>query len=112
MRPTLRYGSRGPDVADLQREFDRLPSRLPRLQPDGIYGAKTTGRVRELQSGHGLVSDGVTGPMTWKLLGELLAALRPGAIPSEPTHTVGSPGVAAVDPQRTRVLNLDPAVTV
>lgn len=104
MHPTLRYGSRGSDVVDLQNGLNRLPSRLARLQSDGVYGAKTLGRVRELQSSHRLVPDGITGPKTWKLLSDLLAAVQGGGMPATPKPTASSPGASAGDPQRTQVL--------
>ncbi len=66
--------------------------------------SKTLGRVRELQSSHRLVSDGITGPKTWKLLTDLLAALQQGGMPAAPK--VSSPGAAGVDPQRIHVLTI------
>jgi hypothetical protein len=78
--PTLRYASRGNEVSKLQQGLNLLPTALPRLAIDGIYGAKTTARVQELQRANQLTPDGVVGPLTWDLLAKLLAQL-PAGIP-------------------------------
>lgn len=59
--PTLRRGSRGPDVVTLQ-------TRLGGLVADGIFGPATERAVRSYQSSHGLVADGIVGPKTWASL--------------------------------------------
>ena len=59
-RPTLRRGSQGDDVADLQK--------LLGVTPDGHFGAQTEVAVRNRQSKEGLVPDGIVGPKTWALL--------------------------------------------
>ncbi len=58
VQPTLRMGSRGTAVKDLQE-------RLGGLAVDGDFGPKTAARVRWFQSERGLVSDGIVGPKTW-----------------------------------------------
>jgi peptidoglycan hydrolase-like protein with peptidoglycan-binding domain len=55
--PTLRRGSRGAEVAMLQRQLG--------LNDDGIYGPQTEAVVRAYQSSHGLTADGVVGRQTW-----------------------------------------------
>lgn len=97
MNPTLRFGSRGAAVSKLQGGLNLMPSKLPHLAPDGIYGAKTTSRVREFQQAQKLSSDGVTGPLTWQSLLDLLAKVGPGTIPALPS-------VGAADPRRAVVL--------
>ena len=62
----------GPDVAELQNGLNRLPTQLPALAPDGIFGMRTHTRVQELQRTHQLTSDGIVGPMTWELFTRLL----------------------------------------
>jgi peptidoglycan hydrolase-like protein with peptidoglycan-binding domain len=75
--PTVRWGSHGDAVVDLQtrlagRGYD--PGTI-----DGDFGPRTDGAVRQFQADHGLVADGVVAPMTW-------GALEPAPVPvPEPT---------------------------
>lgn len=71
--PTLRWGSIGQDVRNLQAALNLWPgsTRQP-LNADGIFGPKTNARVREYQQGNHLVCDGIVGPLTWGALAELL----------------------------------------
>ena len=78
---TIRYGARGSDVADLQQGLNKMPSMLPHLSVDGIYGSNSVGRVQELQRQHRLVSDGIVGPLTWGLFFQLLKQLGGGSGP-------------------------------
>lgn len=57
----LRVGSRGPAVAQLQRDLTRLG--YP-LAADGIFGPKTDAAVRRFQRDRGLTADGIVGPRT------------------------------------------------
>jgi hypothetical protein len=65
---TLRRGSRGEDVTDLQNRLNTAGSADPALAPDGIFGRLTQAAVREYQSTHDLVPDGIVGPLTWASL--------------------------------------------
>lgn len=78
--PTLRRGSSGELVRDLQR---LLNSALPVLDEgthpdtliaDGRFGPATEARVRKYQEEHGLSADGIVGPKTWSKLGKSLWA--------------------------------------
>lgn len=72
-RPTLRHGSTGAPVRDLQ---DRLVSLgYPVGAVDGSFGARTRGAVLAFQADHDLTSDGVVGPATRDALDR--AARRP-----------------------------------
>ena len=55
--PTVRFGSTGETVKELQRELG--------VVADGIFGKITLGALRGFQSTHGLVVDGICGPVTW-----------------------------------------------
>lgn len=60
-KPTLRLGSKGPDVAYLQRL-------LGMKEQGGTFNAETRNTVIEFQKARGLVADGVVGPYTWSAL--------------------------------------------
>ncbi len=82
-KPTLRSGSRGTAVVDLQRRlaaagFNPGPA-------DGSFGPKTLAAVKAFQAARGLEVDGIVGPKTW---GKLLAA--PATSPSGASGTTGS----------------------
>jgi hypothetical protein len=87
-KPTLREGSRGPDVVTLQNALNIIfkhedPSgRDPdRITPDGVYGPRTTARVASLQR-HAtpwfgrIPDDGVCGSQTWRKIGYILTGMR------------------------------------
>ena len=61
-KQTIKQGSRGPLVAEVQEKLDINPA-------DGIFGPGTARIVKEWQSQNGLVADGIVGPKT---LGKLL----------------------------------------
>jgi peptidoglycan hydrolase-like protein with peptidoglycan-binding domain len=69
--------SAGDDVKEVQRLLNAWYPKLSRLAVDGYFGAKTTDRVRYLQSKAGIAVDGFVGKTTW---GRILD----GAHPSKP----------------------------
>ena len=76
--PTLRMGSRGSSVVELQtllRNAGFNPGAI-----DGIFGNMTHSEVIAFQRSKGLVQDGIVGVMTWTALG-----VNCGATP--PSHT-------------------------
>lgn len=64
-RATLRCGSRGDEVALLQRKL-RACGFI--LAVDGIFGPMTREAVRSYQAQRGLMVDGIAGPVTWAAL--------------------------------------------
>lgn len=58
-RPTLRRGSSGEAVSELQRHLG--------LSVDGSFGPATEAAVRAFQRTKNLVPDGIVGPKTWAL---------------------------------------------
>jgi len=65
-RPTLRRGSRGPDVVHLQRQ---LGSRNPAFRwRNGIFGPQTEAEVKAHQRRSRITVDGIVGPQTWRTL--------------------------------------------
>jgi peptidoglycan hydrolase-like protein with peptidoglycan-binding domain len=84
MMALLTLGSAGAEVKQLQEFLNRLPTALPRLEPDGQFGSRTQARVREFQGDNGLSPDGVIGPFTLaaieeavRLLGRLMPLPKP-----------------------------------
>lgn len=67
--PTLKKGSTGHVVKDLQQKLNYLGYTLI---ADGDFGAKTENAVRLFQKSKGLVADGIVGAKTWTKLMEKL----------------------------------------
>ncbi len=63
---TLKNGSRGDDVKELQRLLTEAGFQCGAA--DGIFGAATRKAVIEYQNSKGLVADGIVGEKTWKAL--------------------------------------------
>ena len=61
---TLRRGSRGAKVTELQMALIDLGYGAQVGSADGVFGGMTTAGVRAFQSANGLTADGVVGPMT------------------------------------------------
>lgn len=81
-RPTLRMGSRGEAVTELQLLLSfrgYLPGPI-----DGIFGPMTQSAVTSFQRDQGLAVDGIVGPITWNAL---LSGI-PWKIDDEPVSTV------------------------
>jgi hypothetical protein len=64
--PMLRRGNQGPSVAELQEKLNHAIA--SGLDPDGIFGSKTDGSVRNFQSTRHLDVDGIVGDQTWGAL--------------------------------------------
>ena len=80
---TLKKGSRGPEVLELQNDLIQL--KYDPGKADGIYGDKTAAAVKEFQKDHGLKEDGICGPKTWAAIEE---ALGPQPEPGQDLYTV------------------------
>jgi peptidoglycan hydrolase-like protein with peptidoglycan-binding domain len=88
--PTLRRGSSGSAVSDLQRRLSAAGFDSGAV--DGIFGSLTDAAVRAFQGARRLGVDGIVGPNTW---GALLGA-APG-VPSVPaTPAAGAPNIVNV----------------
>ena len=66
MKPTIRRGSRGQDVAVAQTTLNSLGYNAGRV--DGIFGAGTEAAVKQFQQAHKLMADGIIGPKSWGVL--------------------------------------------
>jgi N-acetylmuramoyl-L-alanine amidase len=65
---SIKVGDRGPEVVDVQERLSRLGYR--EAAPDGQFGQRTLGDVRQFQRDRGLAADGIVGPETWRSLVE------------------------------------------
>lgn len=65
-RPTLRRGSMGQDVEEVQKTLGLVGDSV-----DGNFGPLTEAAVRRFQRDHGLVPDGIVGPKTWAALDDV-----------------------------------------
>lgn len=85
-RPTLREGSRGRDVVEVQNALNIIfgheaPTGDPnRITPDGDYGPRTRARVASLQRHASpwaapIPDDGICGPNTWRKAGYILTGM-------------------------------------
>lgn len=72
--PTLRKGSKGKYVTELQAALMLHGYDLPKYGADGDFGSETEKAVRAFQRDAGLKEDGVAGPKTWAALGSAKAA--------------------------------------
>ena len=67
-RLTIRRGSKGETVAEMQGILERLGYDLGSCGVDGDFGRMTEKAVKAFQKDHGLTVDGICGPRTWKEL--------------------------------------------
>jgi peptidoglycan hydrolase-like protein with peptidoglycan-binding domain len=77
--PTLRQGSRGSAVADLQRRL--AAAGFSPGVADGIFGSLTDAAVRSFQRSRGITVDGIVGSQTWSKLGIVVNG-KPSGTPS------------------------------
>lgn len=78
---TLRLGSRGEDVLDLQRYINRIAEAfpaVPMLTEDGIFGDATQDAIFVIQEGGGLSVTGVVDVSTWELIARVYDTLQGG----------------------------------
>lgn len=61
---TLKRGSTGKAVEDLQLTLDRLGYPIGNAGADGIFGKATESAVRQFQQWHSLTVDGIAGQQT------------------------------------------------
>lgn len=66
--PTLKYGSNGKAVREMQEILIALGYKLPKFGADGDFGSETEKAVKAFQNAKGLEVDGIVGPLTWAAL--------------------------------------------
>jgi len=78
---TIREGSRGPDVIQLQfilNFISQFYNDIPSVIQDGVFGRSTRDAVVAFQRKFGLTQDGIVGPATWKLLYQVYKNVEAG----------------------------------
>jgi len=85
-RPTIRRGNKGADVIECQTMLTRLGYDIGSCGIDGDFGRATEKAVKDFQSDHKLIVDGVVGPMTWDALDKAISSLDEK--PSEKCYSV------------------------
>lgn len=91
IKPTLRRGSRGADVTELQDILTELGYNPGSI--DGIFGTKTFNALVAFQTDAKLDPDGVCGPKTWKAL-----AVAEAQMPAAPGDGGAASGAPTVEP--------------
>jgi peptidoglycan hydrolase-like protein with peptidoglycan-binding domain len=81
--PTLKKGSKKPEVKDLQEALTALGFSPGKI--DGVFGTATEQALKKFQASVGIDVDGVAGPITWLNIDE--------ADQSEPVLKKGSKGL-------------------
>ena len=105
IKPTIRRGSRGPEVVELQEILSMCGYDCGTV--DGIFGQKTQAALVDFQREAGLEADGICGPKTWDALA--IAEARAPAAPAtgpEQTYRVTIEGVTWA--QYRRILDICP----
>jgi peptidoglycan hydrolase-like protein with peptidoglycan-binding domain len=95
-RPTLRPGSKGTEVSELQAALKLLG--YFKGEVNGIYGDTTVNAVSKFQEAAGLTVDGIAGPLTWKRLfpaTPTAQAPTPSPSPTNSPNTTPSPQPAS-----------------
>jgi peptidoglycan hydrolase-like protein with peptidoglycan-binding domain len=82
---TLRNGSTGVDVKNLQKALIAEGYNVGKAGADGVYGNATAAAVRKYQQDHGLAVDGIAGKNT---LGSLYGSTNSGSKPVTTTVTM------------------------
>lgn len=94
-KPTLRKGSKGSYVTELQNDLIALLYSVGGKGADGIFGSATEIAVKEFQRDHNLKVDGIVGTATWTAIDNALAPLPPAPDPSTKLYTVTIPHLNA-----------------
>lgn len=87
----------GQPIRSLQtmlRAIAHTDSRIPRLVPDGIYGANTTAAVQEFQRQYDLPVTGRADNRTWNQIVAVFTRSSPAVFPAKPLHIRWTPNTA------------------
>jgi hypothetical protein len=87
-RLSIRRGDKGDDVKECQTMLKALGYDLGKCGIDGDYGSMTRLAVICFQRDHGLVADGICGPLTWDALDTAFKASAGTPVTSTNTYSV------------------------
>jgi peptidoglycan hydrolase-like protein with peptidoglycan-binding domain len=107
--PTVRYGSTGPAVEELQQKLNQTGANLV---PDGIFGPLTRAAVVSFQQANGLSPDGVVGPLTWGRIDELGLSSTVGRVERTWSEEVGGQTYGMTSRYTWRITDTEIRVTV
>ena len=96
IRPTLKPGSRGAEVTELQATLKLLGYYGGTV--DGVYGQSTVSAVAQFQQAAGLNADGITGPATWNRLFPVTAEIPSASTPSIASSATPTPTSSSTVP--------------
>jgi peptidoglycan hydrolase-like protein with peptidoglycan-binding domain len=103
-QPTISLGATGDAVKRLQRALRRTPDLG--ITVSGVFDSQLEAKVKDFQSGAGLVVDGIVGPLTWNALpdGGPMPTLKRGSSGDvvrslQTLLTNGAPGEWGTTPQ-------------
>lgn len=111
IHPTVRYGSRGPAVEELQQKLNDYGV-TPPLAVDGIFGPLTRAAVVEFQQANGLAADGVVGPLTWGAIDRLGLASTVGRVEKQWSELVGGQTYGMTSRYTWRITDTEIRITV
>jgi len=89
VHPTVRQGSNGDAVEELQEKLNQAGVADPPLVLDGIFGPLTHAATVEFQRQNGLTPDGIAGIATWAKMDELGLSSHVGRIARSWSEQVG-----------------------
>ena len=72
VKPTIKKGSKGQYVSELQNDLLQLGYQLPQFGADGSFGKETQKALMEFQKDNGLTADGICGPLSWAAISDLI----------------------------------------
>lgn len=108
---TVRQGSTGPAVEELQEKLN-ADGATPPLKVDGIFGPKTRGAAVAFQSKYSLDPDGIVGPITWGKIDELGLASSVGRVEKQWEENVGGQTYGMTSRYTWRIVDSEIRVTV
>src|SRR3989344_3901517 len=104
---TLRIGSKGNAVSELQKFLSKYPNIYPEKLITGYFGAKTGVAVRRFQKLYGLKQTGIVDAKTNAKIKELLSHPKPKLPPAKPGAVSTPPASPSAPSSAPRTLSDD-----